>query len=130
VIIICVEPKVLPGTFRHRLGTTMKKIQKHIDEFNLINTQRKAWLILSAFVSVGVLGVILGWNFVQGSHLVWIVVCGGLLVSMIWWYWTMSIIRHLIHYKKTEAEILIDITKEIRNIKNTIVKDIQRSSKD
>jgi ABC-type bacteriocin/lantibiotic exporter with double-glycine peptidase domain len=108
----------------------MKKLQKHIEEFTLINTQRKAWLILSAFVSVGILGIILGWNIVQGSYLVWIVISGGLLVAMVWWYWTMSIIRHLIHYKKTEAEILISITKEIRNIKNTIVKDIQRSSKD
>jgi hypothetical protein len=106
------------------------KIKKHIEELHIIDSQRKGWLVLSAVVAAGVLGIIFGWNAVQQYHLVWLVVSGGLIVSMIWWYWTMKLIRHLIHYKVTESEILIDIVADIRAIKNEVQKTILGSRKE
>jgi ABC-type bacteriocin/lantibiotic exporter with double-glycine peptidase domain len=106
------------------------KIKKHIEELHIINSQRKGWLVLSAFVAVGLLGIIFGWNAVQQYHLVWLVVGGGLIISMIWWYWTMRLITHLIHYKVTESEILIDIVQDIRMIKDEVRKTFAGSRKE
>ena len=106
------------------------KIKKHIEELHIIDSQRKGWLVLSAVVTAGVLGIIFGWNAVQQYHLVWLVVSGGLIISMIWWYWTMRLIRHLIHYKVTESEILIDIVTDIRAIKTEVQKAIADSRKE
>ena len=100
------------------------KIKQHIEDLHRINSQRKNWLILSAFVAFAILGIIVGWNTVQQSRITWVLVSLGLLVSMSWWYWTMKIIRHLISYKITESEILEEIVQEIRFIKNEVVKDI------
>lgn len=99
-----------------------KKLKKHIEELHIIDSQRKGWLVLSAFVSIAVLGIIFGWNSVRENQLVWLVVSLGLVVSMIWWYWTMRLIRHLINYKVAESEILTDVVKEIRYIKREVVK--------
>jgi ABC-type bacteriocin/lantibiotic exporter with double-glycine peptidase domain len=106
------------------------KIKKHIEELHIIDSQRKGWLVLSAFVASGLLGIIFGWNAVQQYHLVWLVVSGGLIVSMIWWYWTMRLINHLIHYKVTESEILSDIVEDIRMIKNEVRKSYTDSRKE
>jgi ABC-type bacteriocin/lantibiotic exporter with double-glycine peptidase domain len=106
------------------------KIKKHIEELHIIDSQRKGWLVLSAFVASGLLGIIFGWNAVQQYHLVWLVVSGGLIISMIWWYWTMRLINHLIHYKVTESEILSDIVEDIRTIKNEVRKSYTDSRKE
>ena len=105
-----------------------KKLRQHIEELHIIDSQRKGWLVLSAFVSSGILGIIFGWNSVQEHRLVWVVVSLGLIISVIWWYWTMRLVRHLIHYKETESEILTDIVKEIRYIKKEIIKKSNEDS--
>jgi ABC-type bacteriocin/lantibiotic exporter with double-glycine peptidase domain len=81
-------------------------------------------------VAAGLLGIIFGWNAVQQYHLVWLVVGGGLIISMIWWFWTMRLINHLIHYKVTESEILNDIVEDIRAIKDEVRKTIAGSRKE
>jgi ABC-type bacteriocin/lantibiotic exporter with double-glycine peptidase domain len=106
------------------------KIKKHIEELHIIDSQRKGWLVLSAVVAAGLLGIIFGWNAVQQYHLVWLVVGGGLIISMIWWFWTMRLINHLIHYKVTESEILNDIVEDIRAIKDEVRKTIAGSRKE
>ena len=105
-------------------------IKKHIEELHIIDSQRKGWLVLSAFVASGLLGIIFGWSAVEKYHLVWLVVGGGLIISMIWWYWTMRLINHLIHYKVTESDILNDIVEDIREIKNEVRKSYTNSRKE
>jgi Flp pilus assembly protein TadB len=102
----------------------MKKIVHHIQQLHIIDNERKGWLILSAFVAAAVLGIIFGWNTVRESHLIWLVVCTGLVLSVTWWYWTMRLIRQMLEFKREESEILLDIVKEIRYIKNKVVKDL------
>ena len=105
-------------------------LKEHIKELHVIDSQRKGWLVLSAFVAVGIMGVIFGWNFVHNNHLVWLVVSLGLLISMTWWYWTMRLIRHLIHYKTTESQILTELIQDIRSIKSDVQKSLTDTRKD
>jgi hypothetical protein len=98
------------------------KIKKHIEDLHNINSQRKRWLFLSAFVAFSILGIIFGWDAVQSSHVGWIVISIGLMVAMAWWYWTMRIVRYLIHYKVTESELLLDLVKDIQEIKVEVIK--------
>lgn len=99
------------------------RLKKHLEELRSLDAQRKGWLVLSGFVAVGVLGIIFGWNWVHQHHIVWIVVSLGLLLSVIWWYWTMRLIRQLLSHKSTEAEILNDLLTDIKDLK----KDIRKS---
>ena len=102
------------------------KLLKHVEELHKIDNQRKGWLVLSAFVSAAVLGIIFGWNWVNEHHLVWIMVSSGLVLAVVWWYWTMRLIRHLVQYKVTESEILTDIVKDIQYIRNKIEEPIDK----
>jgi hypothetical protein len=104
----------------------MKKILTHIEKLHIIDNERKGWLFLSAFVVTAVLGIIFGWSNVQESHLLWLVVGTGLLLSVVWWYWTMRLIRHMLDFKREESVILMSIVKEIRYIKNKVVKDLDK----
>ena len=97
-----------------------QRIQKHITDLQNIDNQRKAWLFLSAFVAVTIIGIIFGWNYVQANKIIWLVTSLGLLVSMTWWYWTMKLIRQIVNYKLTESEILNDLIQDIRYIKDEV----------
>lgn len=100
------------------------KLKQHVEDLHKIDNQRKGWLALSAFVAAGVLGLIFGWNWVNDNHLIWVIVSGGLMISVIWWYWTMKLIRHLINHKLTEAEILHEVIEDIRYIRNNVIKPL------
>jgi ABC-type bacteriocin/lantibiotic exporter with double-glycine peptidase domain len=102
------------------------KLKEHIKDLHQIDNQRKGWLFLSAFVSAAVLGIIFGWNWVNEYHLVWVFVSAGLVLAVVWWYWTMRLIRHLIQYKTTESEILQDIVADIRYIKNKVIEPLDK----
>jgi len=104
----------------------MKKILTHIEKLHIIDNERKGWLLLSSFVAAGVLGIVFGWSSVQESHLIWLVVTSGLVLSVVWWYWTMRLVRHMLDFKREESEILMGIVKEIRYIKNKVIKDLDK----
>jgi ABC-type bacteriocin/lantibiotic exporter with double-glycine peptidase domain len=95
-------------------------MNKHIKQLQNFDQERKSWLVLSAFVAVGVLGVMFGWNAVQTNHLIWVVSSLGLVVAVAWWYWTMRLIRHLIEHKIVESTILQEIVEDIRHIRDEV----------
>jgi ABC-type bacteriocin/lantibiotic exporter with double-glycine peptidase domain len=98
------------------------KLKIHIEKLNEISNQRKGWFFLSFFVSISIIGIIFGWNFIHENQFFWILTCLGLLISMIWWYWTIKVLRHLLEHKKMESEILGEIIEEIRKIKDEVKK--------
>ena len=100
----------------------ISKLKQQAKDLTLIDGYRKAWLALSSLVVATVLGIIFGWNYIVGQKLAWVASSCGLLISMVWWYWTMRLIRYLIHYKITESHILEEIIVEIKEIKQEIVK--------
>jgi uncharacterized protein (DUF2062 family) len=97
-----------------------QKLKFRLNQLHQFDTERRGWLALSGFVVTAVLGVIFGWNLVVQNHLIWLVVAAGLTVSVIWWYWTMKLVRHLLHSKEDEYVILSEIVKEIRQVKEDV----------
>jgi type III secretory pathway component EscU len=95
----------------------LTKLQKHLKAFD---RQQKLWLVLSGLVVIAVSDIVFNWTTVTGSYLIWILVSFGLLVAVVWWYWTMRLIRQLIDYRLEESEILQDIVIDIRDIKKEV----------
>lgn len=98
-----------------------KLINKHIEQLKKFDRQRKNWLRLSAFVVIAVLGILWDWEVIKQYRLVWWFGAAGLVISVLWWYWTMIVIRLLIEHRRDETEILYEIVRDIKEIK----KDIQ-----
>lgn len=98
-----------------------KLINKHIEQLKKFDRQRKNWLRLSAFVVIAVLGILWDWEVIKQYRLAWWFGAAGLVISVLWWYWTMIVIRLLIEHRRDETEILYEIVRDIKEIK----KDIQ-----
>ncbi len=99
-----------------------KKLSHHLKNLKAFNNQRKAWLFLSLFVVVSVGKIVFDWSFLESHHLLWAVATAGLVVSVLWWYWTMSLIRQLLDQRKEESEILVDIVQSIKEIQEDVKK--------
>jgi len=82
-----------------------------------LNIERKLWLALSGLVVAASFVLFLGWNSIQVNHLQWFFVTLGITVSMIWWFWTMRLIRIILNHRLTEVEILQEIVNDIKDIK-------------
>ena len=100
------------------------RLKKHLDKLHAFDNERRAWLVLSAFVVISVLIIILGWDAVTHSKIIYLVGTIGLILSVTWWYWTMRLIRYLVHYKTTEAVILQELVEEIHYIKQQVDRKI------
>jgi len=98
------------------------RLKKHLDKLQNFNNERKGWLALSGFVVAAVLGIIYTWKSVVDNHLIWITISGGFTLLVIWWYWTMMIIRHVLESKTSEYEILHEIIVSIQEIKEDVKK--------
>lgn len=99
----------------------MQRLLQHQKKLKLFHQHRRWWLVLSSFVVFVVLGIIFEWEELQSSIVVlWIVVSLGLTVSVVWWYWSMRLIRELIDYRVEESEILSDIYNTIKEIKEEV----------
>lgn len=101
----------------------IQELRLHIEELKKIDSHRKVWMFLSAFVVATVIGIIFRWDYVMQSKFVWLVSSLGLTISMVWWYWTMRLVRYIVHYKSTEAIILQELIDEIRFIKTEVMKN-------
>ncbi len=94
-------------------STILKKLNK-------LNKERIFWLKLSAFVVLVILLAVLNITYIINSDLIFLLGGFGLIVAVIWWCWTMSIIRKLIEFKTIEANIMNDIISDVREIKQNI----------
>ena len=100
------------------------KLKKHIKELRQIDRERRGWLYLSGFAVVASLGIIFGWSHILESRLAWEMASIGLTIAVVWWYWTMIIIRHIIQYRVEETEILQSIVIDVRSIKEEVLKSL------
>jgi membrane protein YdbS with pleckstrin-like domain len=105
------------------------KLTQHLTRLKKFDTERKGWLILSAFVVVSVIGTIFNWKFIIDEHLVWLIVASGLTLAVCWWFWTMKLIRHLLESKTVEYEILDDLVITLRDIKEDVKKSMKSIDK-
>lgn len=100
----------------------LNTLKENIERFE---HSRKFWLRISLLVVVVVNGIIWGWDKVHESRWAWILTSLGLTIGVVWWYWTMKLIRITLNHRYDEIEILKDLVSDIKSIKN----DLQKSKK-
>jgi hypothetical protein len=105
----------------------VKTLQTHIEKIKQFDKNRIFWLRLSGFVAIAILLVIADITFFKVESLHWTLISIGLALSVVWWYWTMKMVKELLTHRLIEVEILSDIIKDIREIKEDIKKLDQTS---
>lgn len=95
-------------------------LQKHLADLKEFKRQRTLWLKLSGFVSMMVVIIVVDWNIIIQHRSLWLAVSAGLILSVIWWYWTMSIIRKMIEHRSIETQIIIELVSDIKEVKKEI----------
>ena len=96
------------------------KIKNHTDDLEEIYKQRRLWLYASSVVVVAVIGIIVSWFYLSSfnNNLIWWgIISISLIVSINWWYWTISSIGKLVRAIHTEYAILNEISLDLAHVK-------------
>jgi hypothetical protein len=102
-----------------------KNIDQNLDTLHNLNKERLFWLKISIFIVLISLLSIFNWEYLVETNIVYILVSLGIIISIIWWYWTMMIIRKLITFKIVETELLNDIVNDVRYVREKLHKNIE-----
>ena len=97
-----------------------RKIKDHTDELEVIYRQRRLWLYASSLVVTAVIGIIVSWFYLSrlNNDLIWWgIISVSLIVSVNWWYWTVSAIGKIVRAVHSEYQILNEITLDLEHIK-------------
>jgi uncharacterized membrane protein len=97
-----------------------KILSHHITDLQAINKQRKYWLMLSIFVVAVISYIVFDWQALSKNNYFWIFIFSGLTVAVVWWYWTMRIVRIFIQHRQEEVKILHDLVIDIKDIKKNV----------
>ena len=97
-----------------------KILENRLNELKKLNFQRKAWLGLSFFVMISISFIIFDTKDLINYGLVWPFAILGIIVSAVWWYWTMLVVRKIIEHKKEETELLIELVNTIKEIRKYV----------
>lgn len=100
----------------------MVQLSKIIEQLNEFERDRKFWLRLSAFIIIAIISIIWEWDVIQLNHTEWLFGSIGLIVSAIWWFWTMRVLRMTLEHRKDEIIILGELIADIKSIKNDVSK--------
>ena len=95
---------------------TKRLLKKHADDLERINNQRRIWLYASSVVFVGIIGLIITWDWLDHFHsntLWWGVISTIMIVCVNWWYWTMRVIRILLRHQQVEYDLLTCVLNDI-----------------
>jgi hypothetical protein len=102
------------------MGDITSKIKNHTDDLEEIYKQRRLWLYASSVVVVAVIGIIVSWFYLSSldNNLIWWgIISVSLIVSINWWYWTVSAIGKIVRAVHSEYQILTEITSDLDQIK-------------
>jgi hypothetical protein len=102
-------------------------LKSHITELEKFNKERIFWLRLSGFVAITILLTILDWTLLGQHSIHWVLVSLGLTLSVVWWYWTMKMVRTVIDHRVIEVEILSGLVTDIKEIREDVKKLDQKS---
>lgn len=95
-------------------------INTHLKKLEELERQRVLWLRLSGFITVVVMIMIAEWDMITGSKIQWVLTSAGVSLSVVWWYWTMVVIRQILWSRIDEARVLAEIANEVQDIKQAI----------
>lgn len=101
------------------MNESTKVIQERLVVLDKINNQRRLWLYLSSTVVMYAIIIITGIDYIfddKHKKIGWAIMCASLILSINWWYWTMSIIRTLINDLYLEYSLLSEIIDEVSEI--------------
>lgn len=101
----------------------VEHLKKYSEECNEFERQRTAWLRISGFVAIAILIIIADWRYAQDNKHLWILFSFGIVLSLVWWYWTMMVIRRLLTHQQAITNVMIDMFSAVREVKETIDKD-------
>ena len=96
-------------------------LHTRLEEIYRLDKQRKKWLLFSIFIFLIIITVLLSWEFLVVKNYIWYLVVLGSLLTVIWWYWAMHMIKLLLEQKTTEATIIYKIYQEIKEVKEKIL---------
>ena len=98
-------------------------ISKFKSDIIRLNDQRQRWLTFSSVIFVGVILIIFFSDTINNLHsntIWWAIGSVGLLVSVNWWYWTLTLIRRVLQHQIDTVVILNEITNDVKDIKTDI----------
>ena len=102
-----------------------KNIKQYIKEFEKIEKQRIAWLRLSILVAIAMLAIVLDWTYISNNQHLWFLFFLGLGLSIVWWYWTMMLVKKIIRIKQELLHLVVDLTENISNTRSEIKKRLE-----
>lgn len=105
------------------MTNTSKSIKDNQQDLEKLYIQRRHWLWASSVVFGTLILIIFFWDWIDsfGSKTVWwVVVSFMLIISINWWYWSMRVIRKLIHHQSVEYSLLRLILVDLRKIKQDL----------
>lgn len=100
-----------------------KIIDEHNKDMRKINHQRQWWLVASSIVYIGIILLIFGWDWITDIHqksIWWVIISITLLVCIHWWYWTMTVIGHLMEHQQKEVQIIKELLQDIKELQHII----------
>jgi len=101
-------------------------LKKHLKEIEKLQFERKAWLVLSAFVIVSVIYLIFNFHDLSMYHHLVPVGILGIILCVVWWFWSMRIIKKLMTHRTEEIEVLISIHESIKEIREDVRKSFPK----
>lgn len=104
-------------------------IEKFKSDIARLNTQRIQWLTFSSVIFVVVILIIFLSERINNlhSHTIWWVIGSmGLLLSINWWYCTLTLIRRVLQHQIDTVIILSEITNDVKEIKTDITELYQK----
>ena len=96
--------------------------QQELD-LDKLNEQRRAWLWASSVVFFAIITLMFAREWIdhfESKTAWWFIVSCMLLISINWWYWTMRVIRRIIHHQIIEYQLLKGIIVDILEIKRDV----------
>lgn len=100
--------------------TTIEQIKADLEK---TNKERKRWLQLSSLVVIATLFLIYEWSEIVklNSPTLWgFIISGMLILSINWWYWTMSFVRKSLIQQISMFEILKCIVDDVKEVKSNV----------
>lgn len=91
--------------------------EKFLYKLSKLNREKILWYKLSIIVLGALLFVIFEYDYIVSAKLEKYFLISGLIISSVWWYWTMGVISEILKIKNLQIEMLDEILTTIKSIK-------------
>lgn len=96
---------------------------KYLYKIVKLNRQKILWYKLSAIVVGGIAFLIYDYDNIIKQNLEKYFLFAGLIVSAVWWYWTMGVISTLFSIKTYQLELMDEILDHLKGLRKDVIND-------